>query len=313
MSYVDFFGMEREPFSNAPDARFFFNSDQHSQALTRLMYAVDSNKGLAVLVGGVGAGKTTLARRMLDRLSEDRYQSSLLVMVHSGVTPEWILTRIALQLGVEAPKEDRLELLRQLYDRLLQIHESGKTAVVLIDEAQMLQSRALMEEFRGLLNLEIPGKKLLNIVFFGLVVMEDCLRLDEPLAQRVALKYHLKSLTATLTESYVRYRLHIAGSRRMIFQPESILAIHSCTGGVPRLINTVCDNALLEAFLRKQNHVDLRIVQSVAGDLGLLRPNLQQAVPRAVAEENFAVTPVPAAATDLDDIESMLDRLEFKG
>jgi type II secretory pathway predicted ATPase ExeA len=313
MSYVDFFGMEREPFSNAPDARFFFNSDQHSQALTRLMYAVDSNKGLAVLVGGVGAGKTTLARRMLDRLSEDRYQSSLLVMIHSGVTPEWILTRIALQLGVESPKEDRLELLRQLYDRLVQIHEAGRTAVVLIDEAQMLQSRALMEEFRGLLNLEIPGKKLLNIVFFGLVEMEDCLRLDEPLAQRVALKYHLKSLTATLTESYIRYRLHIAGAKRMIFQPESIPAIHSCTCGVPRLINTVCDNALLEAFLRKQNHVDLRIIQSVAGDLGLLRPNLQQAAPRPAIVDNQVAAIAPLAVTDLDDIESMLDRLEFKG
>lgn len=313
MSYVEFFGMEREPFSNAPDARFYFNSEQHSQALTRLMYAVDSNKGLAVLVGGVGAGKTTLARRMLDRLSEDRYQSSLLVMVHSGVTPEWILTRIALQLGVESPQTDRLALLRQLYDRLLQIHESGRTAVVLIDEAQMLQSRELMEEFRGLLNLEIPGKKLLNIVFFGLVEIEECLRLDEPLAQRVALKYHLKSLTATLTESYIRYRLHIAGARRMIFQPESIPAIHSCTCGVPRLINTVCDNALLEAFLRKQNHVDLRIVQSVAGDLGLLRPNLQYASSRQTVAENQPAAVPATVQNDLDDIESMLDRLEFKG
>jgi type II secretory pathway predicted ATPase ExeA len=233
-------------------------------------------------------------------------------MVHSGVTPEWILTRIALQLGVESPQEDRLGLLRQLYDRLLQIHESGRTAVVLIDEAQMLQSRELMEEFRGLLNLEIPGKKLLNVIFFGLVEVEDCLRLDEPLAQRVALKYHLKSLTATLTESYIRYRLHIAGAKRMIFQPEAIPAIHSCTCGVPRLINTVCDNALLESFLRKQNHVDLRIVQSVAGDLGLLRPNLQQTAPRPAASENPAAAR-PAAANDLDDIESMLDRLEFKG
>jgi type II secretory pathway predicted ATPase ExeA len=277
------------------------------------MYAVDSNKGLAVLVGGVGAGKTTLARRMLDRLSEDRYESSLLVMVHSGVTPEWILTRIALQLGVVSPQTDRLDLLRQLYDRLLQIHESGRTAVVLIDEAQMLQSRALMEEFRGLLNLEIPGKKLLNVVFFGLVEVEDCLRLDEPLEQRVALKYHLKSLSATLTESYIRYRLHIAGAKRMILQPEAIPAIHACTSGVPRLINTVCDNALLEAFLRKQNHVDLRIVQSVAGDLGLLRPNLQQTAPRAAAAEYQTVAAAPSAATDLDDIESMLDRLEFKG
>lgn len=312
MSYVDFFGMEREPFSNAPDARFYFNSEQHSQALTRLMYAVDTNKGLAVLVGGVGTGKTTLARRMLDRLSEDRYQSSMLVMVHSGVTPEWILTRIALQLGVEAPDTDRLVLLRQLYERLLQIHETGRTAVVLIDEAQMLQSRELMEEFRGLLNLEIPGKKLLNIIFFGLVEVEDCLRLDEPLSQRVALKFHLKSLPVNLAESYIRYRLHIAGARRMLFHPDAIPAIHTCTGGVPRLINTVCDNALLEAFLRKQNQVDLRIVQSVAGDLGLLRTVLQQPTYRHVGTESVP-SPIQTPVDDLDDIESMLDRLEFKG
>ena len=92
MSYAEHFGLDREPFSNAPDARFYYDSEQHSQALVRLMYAVDSNKGLAVLIGGVGTGKTTLARRMLDNLPEDRYQSSLLVMVHSGITPEWILT-----------------------------------------------------------------------------------------------------------------------------------------------------------------------------------------------------------------------------
>lgn len=307
MSYVEYFGMDREPFSNAPDARFYFNGEQHSQALTRLMYAVESNKGLAVLVGGVGAGKTTLARRMLDRLSEDRFQSSLLVMVHSGVTPEWILTRIALQLGVESPAVDRLTLLRQLYDRLLQIHESGRNAVVLIDEAQMLQSRELMEEFRGLLNLEIPGKKLLNIVFFGLTEVEDCLRLDEPLAQRVALKYHLKSLTPALTESYIRHRLLVAGSRRMIFQPECIAAIHTYAGGVPRLINTICDNCLLEAYLRKQGEIELRIVQSVAGDLGLLRAQLQQG---AAAEEELAQ---PAPPSDLDEIENLLDRLELRG
>ena len=200
MSYVDHFGLEREPFSNAPDARFYFNSEQHSQALLRLMYAVDSNKGLAVLVGGVGTGKTTLARRMLDNLPEDRYESSLLVMVHSGITAEWILTRIALQLRVPEPAGDRLKLLKQLYTRLLEIEQEKRRAVVLIDEAQMLYSRELMEEFRGLLNLEIPGKKLLNIVFFGLNEVEDCLALDEPLAQRVALKYRITSYNVCYTK-----------------------------------------------------------------------------------------------------------------
>lgn len=299
MSYGEHFGLEREPFSNAPDGRFYFNSEQHSQALLRLMYAVDSNKGLAVLVGGVGAGKTTLARRMLDNLPDDKYESSLLVMVHSGITPEWILTRIAMQLGVEDPALDRLALLRQLYDRLLEIEGSGRRAVVLIDEAQMLQSRELMEEFRGLLNLEIPGKKLLNIVFFGLTEVEDCLRLDEPLAQRVAVKYHLRSLAVDTTESYIKHRLQVAGAKRMLFASDAIPAIHGYAGGVPRLINTICDNCLFEAYLQKMKVIDLKVVHSVAGDLGLL-------------QQPLAGVTQPSQHGELDEIESMLDRLEQK-
>jgi general secretion pathway protein A len=299
MSYLEHFGLEREPFSNAPDARFYFNSEQHSKALVRLMYAVDSNKGLAVLVGGVGTGKTTLARRMLDNLPEDKYESSLLVMVHSGITPEWILTRIAMQLGVENPASDRLSLLRQLYERLLQIEQSGRRAVVLIDEAQMLQTQELMEEFRGLLNLEIPGKKLLNIIFFGLPEVEDCLRLDEPLAQRVAVKFHLHSLPVETTASYIKHRLQVAGGRRMLFSSEAIPEIHRYAGGVPRLINTVCDNCLFESFMRRKQGADIQVVHSVAGDLGLLSQPLN----------NLEAS---GGEIELDEIESMLDRLEQK-
>ena len=299
MSYLEHYGLDREPFSNAPDARFYYNSDLHSQALLRLMYAVDSNKGLAVLVGGVGTGKTTLARRMLDNLPEDRYESSLLVMVHSGITPEWILTRIALQLGVDEPAGDRLKLLKQLYTRLLEIEDEGRRAVVLIDEAQMLQSRELMEEFRGLLNLEIPGKKLLNIVFFGLTELEDCLALDEPLAQRVAVKYHLKSMTVETTTSYIKHRLQIAGAREVLYDAEVIPLIHRYAGGVPRLINTISDNCLFEAYLRKMHKVDSRIAHSVAGDLGLLQHPLSE-LPQAILRD------------ELSEIESMLDKLEQK-
>ncbi len=299
MSYLKHYGLDREPFSNAPDARFYYNSDLHSQALLRLMYAVDSNKGLAVLVGGVGTGKTTLARRMLDNLPEDRYESSLLVMVHSGITPEWILTRIALQLGVDEPAGDRLKLLKQLYTRLLEIEDEGRRAVVLIDEAQMLQSRELMEEFRGLLNLEIPGKKLLNIVFFGLTELDDCLALDEPLAQRVAVKYHLKSMTVETTTSYIKHRLQVAGAREVLYDAEVIPLIHRYAGGVPRLINTISDNCLFEAYLRKMHKVDSRIAHSVAGDLGLLQHPLSE-LPQAMVQD------------ELSEIENMLDKLEQK-
>lgn len=297
MSYIDYFELEREPFSNAPDARFFLNTEQHSQAMTRLMRAVDFNRGLALLIGGVGTGKTTLARKMLENLPDDRYESSLLVMIHSGITPAWILTRIAVQLGVAEPAEDRLAILRQLYDRLMEIDKTGRKAVVLIDEAQMLQSRELMEEFRGLLNIEIPGKKLLNIIFFGLPEVEACLRLDEPLAQRVAVRYELKSLSSQLTESYVKHRLKVAGAKRFPFTANAVRGIHEAARGIPRLINTICDNCLFEAFLRHVKTVDSQIVSAVVGDLGLVSmPEIEQ--PTASAEPG-----------EMEDIENMLDQL----
>ena len=162
-TYLDFFELTTEPFSNAPVSRFYYNSTQHSQALTRLMHAVGYMKGLSILVGDIGAGKTTLARRMLDSLPESEYEAALLVIIHSGITANWLLRRIALQLGVENPAQEKLALLSQLYQRLLQIYESGKKAVVLIDEAQMLETRELMggvllpEDFTRILERYLPG------------------------------------------------------------------------------------------------------------------------------------------------------------
>src|SRR5690242_4305357 len=206
----------------------------------RLMHAVSQMKGLALLVGDIGAGKTTLARRMLDNLPEDEYEAALLVIVHSGITAQWLLRRIALQLGVENPAEEKLALLSQLYQRLVRIFESGKKAVVLIDEAQMLGTREIMEEFRGLLNLEAPERKLLSFVFFGLPEIEENLKLDPPLAQRVALRYRLDPLSQEATDAYVRHRLRLAGAPRVPFTEPAIAAVHRFSHGTPRVINTLC-------------------------------------------------------------------------
>ena len=268
MNYLDFYELSQEPFSNAPVSRFYYSSAQHAQALMRLMHAVSQMKGLALLVGDIGAGKTTLARRMLDSLPEEEYEAALLVIIHSGITASWLLKRIALQLGVESPSDDKLTLLSQLYQRLVKIYEQGKKAVVLIDEAQMLSTREIMEEFRGLLNLEVPERKLLSFVFFGLPEIEDNLRLDPPLAQRVALKYRLEPLNAEATEAYIRHRLKLAGAARVPFSATALQRIHHHTRGTPRVINTLCDNLLFEGFVARTRELDERLVDLVARDLG---------------------------------------------
>jgi type II secretory pathway predicted ATPase ExeA len=269
MNYLDYYELAQEPFSNAPVSRFYFNSPQHSQALVRLTHICAQMKGLGILVGDIGAGKTTLARRLLDSLPEAEYEAALLVIIHSGVTASWLLKRIALQLGVDSPSEDKLALLGQLYQRLVKIYESGKKAVVLIDEAQMLATRELMEEFRGLLNLEVPERKLLSLIFFGLPIIEQNLKLDPPLAQRVAIKYRLDHLNFESTEAYIKHRLRLAGAARMPFAPQAVKAVHRFSSGTPRVINTLCDNALFEGYVARAPMIDEAMIERVALDLGL--------------------------------------------
>ncbi len=193
MDYLEYYSLKVHPFTNVVDNKFYYSSPQYKDALVKLKYAVDTKKGLVVVIGDIGAGKTTLARKLLEELDENRYEATLLVIIHSSVSSEWLLKKFAMQLGVKDVKEDsKIELLSQIYRRLLEINDSGRTAVLLMDEVQMLKSKEIMEEFRGLLNMEMPGGKMINLVFFGLPDLEDVLSLDEPLKQRVAMKIVIK-------------------------------------------------------------------------------------------------------------------------
>jgi general secretion pathway protein A len=309
MNYLDFFELTQEPFSNAPVSRFYYNSTQHAQALTRLMHAVSNMKGLAILVGDIGAGKTTLARRMLDSLPENEYEAALLVIIHSGITANWLLRRIALQLGVESPENEKLALLSQLYQRLLQIHEAGKKAVVLIDEAQMLQTREIMEEFRGLLNLEVPERKLISFVFFGLPEIDQNLKLDAPLAQRVATRYRLEPFTPDSTEQYIKHRLRLAGAQRCPFTPDAIAKVHGYSNGIPRVINTLCDNALFEGFVARKSVLDAALIDRIARDLGL-SDNRDEGKSKEARKRSGLFPPVDLnTPADLSEIDKYLDSL----
>lgn len=308
MSYLEYYSLNEEPFSNAPvTSKFYFNSSQHSQALIRMMYAADSMKGLAVVVGDIGSGKTTLARRMLDQLPEEEYEAALLVIIHSAITADWLLRRIATLLGVRDTTGDKPSLLTLIYEKLKEIYDQGKKTVVLVDEAQMLQTREIMEEFRGLLNLEVPSSKLITFVFFGLLEIEEHLRLDEPLNQRVSTKYILKPLSADSTESYIKHRLHVAGSNKMLFSKEAVENIYKYSKGIPRLINTLCDNGLFEGFLLKKDLIGESIINNIARDLRF------EPAARAEFKETIAHSKEKIEQTEeLDDIDNILGKLTEK-
>jgi hypothetical protein len=152
---------------------------------------------------------------------------------------------------------------------LTEIQESGKSAVILVDEAQMLKSREIMEEFRGLLNIETPGKKFISFIFFGLPELEDCLKQDEPLNQRVALRLRLQYMNLESTEKYIKHRLKVAGANKMLFTREAVEEIHRYSKGIPRVINNICDNSLLEGMLGKVDVIGRAVVEKVAQELSL--------------------------------------------
>ena len=269
MDFLEFYNLKEQPFSNSIDSKFYFSSSRHSDALLRLKYSVDSMKGLAVVVGDVGTGKTTLARRLLDDLDEEKYEAALLIVLHTSVTSDWLLKKIAIQMGVENVADTKLEILSQLYKRLVEIHESGLKAAILMDEVQMLKSKEIMEEFRGLLNMEVEGGNLLTLVMFGLPELEEILAWDMPLKQRIAIKYKMSGFDEDLSREYIAHRLQVAGCHEEIFTQESIAAIHRYARGVPRLINTICDNAMLEGFFVKAKPIDKGIIESIAENLDL--------------------------------------------
>ncbi len=269
MDYLDFYGFKEYPFSNVVDNRFYYDSDQHKSALLKLKYTVDTKKGLAVVVGDIGTGKTTLARKLLEELDEKLYEAALLVVVHSSVSSDWLLKKLAVQLGVKNVSSDKLNIISQIYQRLEEIDSTDKKAVVLIDEVQMLRSKELMEEFRGLLNIESSEGKLVNFIFFGLNELEDLLSLDKPLSQRVALKISLKPFCEDDAQKYILHRLRVAGGNDDTFTRDALKSIYHFSKGIPRLINTLCDNALLEGFLSKKNIINGTTIEMVSVDLGL--------------------------------------------
>ncbi len=271
MDYESFFGFKEKPFSTSPDERFYYDSPQHSKALQKIFHGIENRLGLSLVVADIGMGKTTMARRMLNMLaSDDSYEVSLLVIIHPDISAGWFLKKISLQLGVGNKGNDREKIISGLYEKLQEYHDQNKKVVALIDEGNMLRGKDTMEEIRGLLNIETQSQHLLNFVLFGLPEMEVNLKQDEALYQRTAIRTTLKPLSLESVKAYISHRIKVAGGESLPFTGDSLELIHRYSGGKPRMINIICENAILEGFIEKKKEIDSKIMQIVLEDFALL-------------------------------------------
>jgi len=246
--YKKFFGLNESPFNMTPDPKFLYFSDKHSEALTQLLYGINGRKGFLVVTGEIGAGKTTLCRALLNELDE-KIRSALIL--NSNLTELELLQAINEDLGIPCNFDNKKELIGELNKFLLHELEEDENVVIIIDEAQNL-TPAVLEQIRLLSNLETTKEKLLQIVLIGQPELRDILDLDElkQLNQRISIRYHINPLNRKETEDYINHRLVIAGSKGDInFSAGSLNRLFKYSGGIPRLINVVCDKALLAGYV----------------------------------------------------------------
>jgi type II secretory pathway predicted ATPase ExeA len=268
MDYLKFYDLRVEPFKNDFSRRFYFESDAQRRARLRLLRGVEQKKGLSVLIGGPGCGKTTLANNLLVDLVETEWAVRMILVPHSACAHGWLLPQLSTQFGVDEPATHIPQLLEQIGTRLAEVREGGQHPVLFVDEAQLFRNVQAMEELRGLLNLVQDGEKLISIVLFGLPELSDVIALDPSLAQRVDIRVELRAMEREEASAYLRHRLECAGAGD-IMESAAIDAICRYSAGVPRVLNTLADNALFEGFVAETNPVDASIVSSAADDLGL--------------------------------------------
>jgi type II secretory pathway predicted ATPase ExeA len=299
VDYLQHFGLDREPFGSDPLPGFHFECASQQGAERRLARGPLHGKGLSVLVGGYGSGKTTVLRRLVDALPANRFEAAVMVMVRRDVDPLAFLQRVARLFGVNQPPDERGALIGQLAGRLGQIQERGLRALAVIDEAHLIRGDDVLDELRGLLSLEGEQGRTLSLVLAGLPELEATLARHRGLGSRVDVKVRLEPFDADTSARYLAERLAFARGKPDVLHPAAVAAIHEHARGVPRVLNTLADNALHEAFLAGRGALTVTDVERAAADLAVeASPDLETAEvlsPVEVEGEPFArVAPVEA-------------------
>jgi general secretion pathway protein A len=263
------FGLSRDPFANDPLLSFYFEDEAFSNVERRLLRGATQGKGLCLVTGPGGSGKTMLLRHLLESLEEEAYEPILLIPMPGVSDGRWILDRFARQLGVEEPAQEPSKLLGQLYEQLAVVREEGRRAVLIVDEAQVLAEQGGLGELRGLLNLEYEDRGLLTVVLAGPPHLASEMANGAALAERIELRTEIPSLDPEGSVRYLRHRIHAVDGDPAILEPGAIDAIASFAAGNPRRLNVLADNSLYEAYLAGRTKATAEDVARAASDLGL--------------------------------------------
>ncbi len=268
MEHLVTFGLNRDPFGCDSQLLWYFEGGGFADATQRLRRAAMQAKGLCVVSGRGGVGKTMLVRHVLQTLEEEVFEASMLVAVPGISDMRWLLSRWAQQLGVEAPAAEIGALLAQVYEQLAIVREDGRNAVLIVDEAQVLVERGVLAELRGLLNLEYEEKRLVTLVLVGSPALAEAISAEPALADRIDLRLAIQPLPSKEVVGYLHHRIRAAGGNPAIFESSAVSSLTKQCGGVPRRINALADNALYEAHRAGRVSATSADVERAAADLG---------------------------------------------
>ncbi len=272
MNYEAFYGLDKEPFSDIPDPDFFYSGPEHTRALVKLLHVIKKNRALGLLTGGIGCGKTTIIRRIFAGLGEEEeYSGSLMTLTQPDFSALWFNKKLGELLGLKLDSRGRTEMKLDLIGELQRRYKANKKSVILIDEANNITNPEVIEEIRGLLNLELEGYRLVTVILSGMGDMYKKIKNNVSFRQRISAIVSLPPLTIGSTRDYINYRLEQAGATGRIFSDEANKMIYDFTSGVPRVINVICDNALLEGALLKKKMIEESIIKRVGEELMLNR------------------------------------------